>query len=132
MENAAKKFSMHARIASFKPAIRGTKFVLMNEHNARIHLGAALAAIILGIVLKIGKAEWLVILLCIGLVLAFEIMNSAVEKMVDFISPGINDKARLIKDIAAGSVLVAAVVSLMAGLIIFIPHVIAAVKIHVF
>ena len=128
MEKSGKKFSMYARFASFKPAIRGTKFVLLNEHNAQIHLGAALSAIILGIVFKIGKTEWLVIHLCFGWVLAVQILNSAVEKMVDFVSPGINEKARLIKDISAGSVLVAAVISLMAGLIIFIPHVIAAVK----
>jgi|SRR3990172_9892424 len=128
MENDGKKFSLHARIASFKPAIHGIKFVLMNEHNIRIHLGAALTAIILGFIFNIGKVEWLVILLCIGLVMTLEVLNSAVEKLVDLVSPGKNEKARLVKDIAAGAVLIAAVISLIAGLIIFIPHAIATGK----
>jgi diacylglycerol kinase (ATP) len=132
MENGGKNFSIYERIASLLPAIRGIKFVLMNEHNAWIHLTASIAAIILGIVFNIGKTEWLVILLCIGFVMALEVLNSAIEKLVDLVSPGKNEKARLVKDISAGAVLIAAVISLIAGLIIFIPHVISVGKLLMF
>jgi len=128
MEQDRNKFTLSSRIASFKPAFRGVLFVLRNGHNARIHQVAALTVIILGIVFDIGKTDWLVIILCIGLVISSEIMNSAIEKLTDVVSPGINEKAKLIKDVAAGAVLISAMISLLAGLLIFIPYLIAAGK----
>jgi diacylglycerol kinase len=128
MEQGRNKFMLSSRIASLKPAFRGVLFVLRNGHNARIHQVAALTVIILGVVFYIIKHDWLVIILCIGLVISLEIMNSAIEKLVDLFSPERNDKAKLIKDVAAGAVLISAVISLVTGLLIFLPYLIAAGK----
>ena len=128
MEQDRNKFTLSSRIASFKPAFRGVLFVLRNGHNARIHQVAALTALMLGVVFDIGKTDWLVIILCIGLVISLEIMNSAIEKLVDLFSPEKNDKAKLIKDVAAGAVLISAMISLVAGLLVFLPYLAAAGK----
>ena len=93
-----------------------------SEHNFRIHLAAALIVIILGFLFRIRSIEWMGIVLCFGLVIATEIMNTAVEKLVDFVSPQNNEKAGQIKDIAAAAVLVSACAACVAGLIIFLPY----------
>jgi len=111
------------RIQSIKCACRGIQKVLINEPNARIHLFLAIIALALGIVLRISRTEWLIIVLCIGGVISTEAMNSAVEKLIDIISPEHNENAGLVKDMAASAVLVMALAALSAGLIIFIPHI---------
>jgi len=122
MTNNHGKFSLRARLRSFRYAFRGLHVILKEEHNLWIHLFAAFSAIVLGIVFHISRAEWLILVLCIGLVLAAEIMNSAIERLVDLYAPQKSEKAGLIKDIAAGGVLVAAIVALVAGILVFLPH----------
>jgi diacylglycerol kinase (ATP) len=78
--------------------------------------------IFLGIVLHITKNECIAIFLCIALVLISEAVNSAIEKLTDLISPEYGLKSRIIKDIAAGAVLMASIVALLTGIIIFIPY----------
>lgn len=97
--------------------------MLKNEPNFRIHLIAAVTAIVLGMVFHISRTHWLIIILCIGFVLAAESMNSAIEMLVDLISPQMNEKAGRIKDLAAGGVLVAAFTALVAGIMVFLPYV---------
>ena len=70
---------------------------------------------------RISNTEWLVVIICIGMVVASEIINSSIEELVNFISPERNQKAGLIKDLAAAAVLVTAVIAAVCGLIIFIP-----------
>lgn len=123
MKKANKNFSIRARLASFKYAIQGLGHVLKAEHNFLVHLAAAIAVIALGAILHISKAEWLIIILCIGLVLITEILNTAIEWLVDMVSPQKNEKAGMIKDIAAASVLIAALVALVAGIVVFVPYI---------
>jgi len=85
-------------------------------------MAAALVVIILAVLFRIRPIEWIGIVLCFGLVISTEIMNTAIEKLVDFVSPQNNDKAGQIKDIAAAAVLVSACVAFTAGLIIFLPY----------
>jgi diacylglycerol kinase (ATP) len=118
-----KRFTLRSRLASFGPAFRGIASFLKNEHNAYIHLTLAILAIFLSIVLHISKNEWIAIILCIGLVLISEAFNSAIEKLTDLFSPEYSREARLIKDIAAGAVLLASIIALTAGLIVFIPYI---------
>lgn len=82
------KFSVHKRIESFKYAFEGLKVLLREEHNARIHLIVAAIVIIAGFAFNISAIEWLVICILIGMILAMEIINSVVENICDFISPG--------------------------------------------
>jgi diacylglycerol kinase (ATP) len=122
MKEESKKFSIPARINSFGFAFKGIAYVLKHEHNAWIHVTAAITAVTLGLILRISLHEWIAVALCIGLVLASEIINSAIEKMVDLISPEQQPKAGLIKDIAAGAVLIASIAALAIGCLVFIPY----------
>lgn len=115
------KFSIKARIKSFRYAFKGITYVFANEHNMWIHLLATVCVMCAGFYFHLNITEWLFISLAIGLVIAAELVNSAIEKVVDFISPNFNEQAGLIKDIAAGAVLVCAIAAAIIGLIIFLP-----------
>ncbi len=122
-KKAKYKLNFQERLTSFKYAFQGLRHVLKAEHNFLIHLAAATAVIMLGAILHISKAEWLIIILCIGMVLITEILNTAIEWLVDMVSPQRNEKAGKIKDIAAASVLVAAIVALVVGIVVFVPYI---------
>jgi diacylglycerol kinase (ATP) len=83
---------------------------------------AAMAVIIAGIVLGITRTEWIMVVMCIGTVIAAELFNTAIEKLVDLVSPERHPVAGRVKDIAAGAVLICAVAAAIIGLIIFIPY----------
>lgn len=100
----------------------GLKRLIKTEHNIRIHLVAALAAIALGMICRLSRTDWLIIILCIGFVITAEFMNTAVERLVDLISPEEHKAAGTIKDIAAGGVLIAAITAFIAGMVIFFPY----------
>lgn len=101
--------------------------VIRSEKNMQIHLIVAFLVIIAGFLLSISITEWLICLLCFGLVISAEMINSSIETIVDLISPEKNELAGKAKDIAAGAVLVTAVFSAAAGLIIFIPKLIKVI-----
>jgi diacylglycerol kinase len=117
------KFSISQRIKSFTHAFNGLKILLREEHNARIHLLAAILVVIAGVVLKISTIEWIAIVFAIGFVITTEIINSSIENIADFISPAKHEKIKKIKDLAAAGVLISAVTSLIVGLIIFLPKI---------
>jgi diacylglycerol kinase (ATP) len=119
-----RKFSFRSRLNSFKHAFYGLWSVIRTEHNARIHLGAALLAIAAGIILKISRAEWMLIIIVIGMVLLAELINSSLEAIADVADPERNEKIGKAKDYAAASVLVSAIVSLIIGGLIFIPKIV--------
>jgi undecaprenol kinase/diacylglycerol kinase (ATP) len=121
-------FSFSKRFHSFKYAFNGLIILIREEHNARIHLIAAVLAIILGFVLEISLTEWISIIFAIGLVVSLEIINSAIENIADYISPENNKQIKRIKDLAAAGVLVGAIASVCIGLIIFLPKIIKIVK----
>lgn len=83
---------------------------------------AAMAVIIAGIVLGITRTEWIMVVMCIGTIIAAELFNTAIEKLVDLVSPERHPVAGRVKDIAAGAVLICAVAAAIIGLIIFIPY----------
>ena len=118
---SGKKFSIMARFRSFKFAFRGFVYLFRDEHNAWIHTLAAIAAIVLGFILKISGAEWIAILFAIALVFVSEMINSSIENLVDLIHPDEDPKAGKIKDLAAAAVLVASLTAAVAGIIIFVP-----------
>lgn len=108
-------------IKSFGNAFTGIYDLMRSEQNTRIHLFATVCALIAGILLRISKSEWCIILIVIALVWAAEAFNTAIEKLTDHLFPENNETARFVKDIAAGAVLVCAIAALVCGLIIFIP-----------
>lgn len=125
MKNTTEKESVtNRRIRSFGYAWRGMLDAYRKEVNIRIQTIIGLLVIVAGIWLDISLAEWLFIALAIGLVISAEIFNTAIELLVDFVSPDYNKSAGRIKDLAAGAVLVAAITSAIIGLLIFVPRLI--------
>ncbi len=109
------------RVKSFGYAIAGIKHVFRTQANMKIHVAVAVAVLICGFVFSISITEWLVCLLCFGLVMTAEIANTAIEHVVDLASPSLHPLAKHAKDAAAGAVLVASIFSAIAGLLIFVP-----------
>jgi len=109
---------------SFGYAGKGLLYAFRTQHNLWIHLVLALIAIGMGFWLKISSAEWCFVVFAIGFVLAAELFNTAIEWLVDLVSPEWNEKAGKIKDVAAGAVLVSALDALLIGLIVFGPKIV--------
>ena len=111
------------RIYAFKYAIDGIAAFLRSEQNAPIHALAAASAIALGFGLHITRHEWMAILLCISAVFCMEMINTAIEKLCNIVHPSYHSQIKMIKDIAAGAVLLSAVASLVIGTLIFLPRI---------
>ncbi len=122
------KFSIKARLRSISFALEGFISLIKYEHNSRIYLTIEILAIILGILLHINITEWILIVLVSGLVWTAEFINTTIEKIADLTNPEINPKVKLIKDYAAASVLVSAVVALIVGGLIFVPRLMILLK----
>ncbi|WP_245976774.1 diacylglycerol kinase family protein [Oceanobacillus arenosus] len=108
----------------FSYAWNGILATIKTEANFRLHLVVAILVVICCFIFEITRIEWAIILLTIGLVLVTELTNSAIEKIIDYLRPEIHPAAKVIKDVAAGSVLIAAIISVIIGCIIFIPRLI--------
>ena len=106
---------------SFKYAFAGIFTALKKEQNMKIHFIISILVILAGIILKINTTEWIICLMLIGIVISLELVNTSIEQVVDIAMPEINEKAKIAKDVAAGAVLVVAIISAVIGLIIFIP-----------
>ena len=110
-------------IKSFGYAIKGIVLLLTTEKNFMIHAIAAIAVIIAGFCFNVNPSEWCILFICIAMVFTAEGFNTAIEKLTDIVSPDQNEKAGVIKDMAAGAVLIAAVITVIIALIIFIPKI---------
>ena len=104
---------------SFGYALAGLGWLVRTQRNARIHLVIALVAVALGAWLELSGPEWAVLLLTIGLVLAAEAFNTALEAAVDLASPEWHTLARIAKDVSAGGVLVLALAAVGVGVALF-------------
>lgn len=109
---------------SFLYAIKGLIKTFKEEQNLRIQSFMALFVVFLGFYFQVSSIEWIVLLLIIGIVILMELANSAVERITDVLKPRINSYVKEIKDIMAAAVMVASLISIVIGLIIFIPHII--------
>lgn len=119
---------MKQRLHSFKHAIRGIRMVLKSERNMQIHLIFVLLVTVFGFLFNISPAEWMFCVLSFGLVMGAEMMNTAVEAIVDLVSPDYHPLAGRAKDIAAGAVLITAIAAAITGLIIFVPKAISHIS----
>lgn len=108
-------------VNSFKYAIEGFISSFKTERNMKIHVLAMALVVILGIYLKLSPIEWCIIVISIALVISAELFNTAIETLVDMVSPERNPNAKLVKDISAAAVLALAIGAAVAGTIIFIP-----------
>ncbi|MBC8161450.1 MAG: diacylglycerol kinase family protein, partial [Roseiflexaceae bacterium] len=110
-------------LLSFRYAFSGLWYLLSTQRNAQIHCIAAIAATALGFAFGITRTEWAVLVLTCALVLATEGANTAIEAAVDLASPEFHVLAKTAKDVAAGTVLLAAIAAVIVGLIVLGPHV---------
>jgi len=111
-----------SRILSFKHAIAGIFELFRSETNAKIHLVVTVAVITMGFVVNLNKYEWSLIVLSIGMVIAFEGINTSLETLCDYVTEEKNESIRKTKDIAAATVLISAIVAATVGIIIFLPY----------
>lgn len=110
-------------INSFKFAFKGIGSSIKSERNMKIHFTMMILVVLAGIILNISMWEWITCFILFGLVISLEMVNTAIEIVVDLVSPTFNDRAGRAKDIAAGAVLVNAIVAFIIGLLIFLPKV---------
>ena len=109
---------------SFKYAFEGIISALKSEQNLKTHIAIMILVIIFGIILKINKIEWIICIILFGFVISLELVNTAIENTVDLITMEKNPKAKIAKDVSAAAVLIAAITSIIIGLIIFMPKLI--------
>jgi len=117
------KFKLLDRIKSFKFALNGIRLLIVNEHNARIHLFVTILVCIACFFFSLNSIEISLVVFSIGLVFISELINTAIENIANFIEPEWNENIGRIKDYAAGAVLVSALVSIVIAFIIFLPKV---------
>ena len=115
-------------IDSFKHAFEGMFYSLKSVKNIKIHLSFTLLVLLGGFFFWIDIVEWFACLICIALVISLELLNSAIEEAVNLTTLEINERAKHAKDLAAGGVLVSAIISFIIGVIIFLPKVIEFIK----
>jgi len=108
-------------LEAFRFAFAGLGYVLRTQRNVRIHLTIAVGVVALGLWLGLPPAQWAVLALTIGFVLASEMLNTVAEALVDLVSPGYHPLAKVVKDVTAGAVLLAAIVSVIVGLLVLGP-----------
>lgn len=118
-------YSFKKQLKSFTFAWKGILTCAGHEQNITFHLIAAIIVLAAGFCFGISRTEWMVVMLCIGTVIAAELFNSAIERLVDMVSPEWEKIAGEVKDIAAGAVLITAIAAAIVGIIVFLPYVIA-------
>jgi len=115
-------------IRGFGYAFNGIRIATSTQLNFRVHLVATLLAMFLGWALNISVNEWQWLILCVAFVLVTELLNTAIEFLVDLVSPEYNELAGKVKDVSAGAVLISAIFALITGAIIFLPKLLALVN----
>lgn len=110
---------------SFRHAVDGIVYAIENEHNVLIMMIATMVTLLLSFILNVSKVELALVVICIGTVIACEMINSAIEACVDLETTKENNLAKIAKDCASGASLVLVVMSIFVAGIIFIPKIIA-------
>ncbi len=109
------------RLKSVSYAVKGAVKLITTEHSIMAQFSIGIAMTILGFLMQISATEWLFQILAIGLVMSVEGINTAVEKIADFIHPNYHERIGFIKDISAGAVFFAALTAIAIGCVIYIP-----------
>ncbi|MFT2009703.1 diacylglycerol kinase family protein [Pontibacter sp. 13R65] len=116
------------RYNSFKFAFNGLNSALRSEPHMRLHILSAAGVVLAGYFFGVTATEWCLLVGCIGVVFMAEIFNTAIETVVNLVSPDFHPLAGKAKDLAAGAVLAVAIMSAVIGLIIFLPYVFSLIS----
>ena len=111
-------------LLSFTYPIKGLRYAYRNEQNLAVDVGVALLVTIAGFIFKLNLVEWAILALTIGLVISCELINTAIEAVVDLITEEYHPLAKVAKDTSASAVFIFAIVAVVVGLIIFLPKII--------
>ena len=123
----ADKRKKHRLVTSFWFGFQGIASAAAKERNMQIHICISVIVLVAGFAFSITKAEWIAVLLAIGGMISLEMMNTAIERTVDMYTKEFHPLAKQAKDIAAGAVLIFAIISVVIGLIIFLPRILEIV-----
>jgi diacylglycerol kinase len=115
--------SKHSLFKSFQFAFNGFKTAFLKGRNFRIQIFLGITAVILGLIYKINTFEWLSLILITASVLILELINTAIESIVNIVSPEIRDEARIAKDVSAAGVLIASIAAIFIGALLFLPKI---------
>ncbi|MBR1385963.1 MAG: diacylglycerol kinase family protein [Bacilli bacterium] len=121
MASKGNKYKSKNIIDSFKHAFDGLAYSFKKTKNLLVDVVFAVLVITAGFVFKVSLIEWAVLLLCIALVMSLEMVNTALEEAVNLAMPNLHPIAKISKDVSAGAVLFSAIISVVIGLIIFMP-----------
>lgn len=127
-ENRKKLRGMKRLTSSLSYAKEGILYAYKNEQSLTIHAIITALVLIAGIIFKISLIEWMIVIFCIGLVLAFELVNTSIEAVVDLATSEIKPLAKVAKDVAAGVSVVFSITTIIIGIMIFLPKVIEIFK----
>lgn len=122
--NLSKDLNLKSRMRSFSYALNGLREFFITQTNAWIELIATMVVLFFGFYYHISYEEWLQIILVIGLVFTAEILNTSIEYLTDLVSPNHHPLAGKVKDLASAAVLLACIVALIVGVIIFSKYII--------
>ena len=111
------------RIKAFGYAFSGLKESFLKETHMKLHLASAVLVVAFGLFLNVSKTDWLFLSLAITIVIAFEMINTALEKLCDVMQPEQDPKIKYIKDVAAGAVLVVCIFAVVVGIFVFSPYI---------
>ncbi|WP_216830050.1 diacylglycerol kinase [Alkalihalobacterium elongatum] len=111
-------------LRSFVYAWTGLRYVIRYEQNMRIHLIMGIVVMALAFILNVSLTHKMILLLVIGVVLSLEVMNTAIERTVDMITEDYHPQAKVAKDIAAAAVFIFSIITVLIGLLIFLPPII--------
>lgn len=116
-----KKWKNKNLLVAFQNSLSGIKYVIQNETSFQIECVIGIFAITFGILLKLSLTEWMIAWLAMGLVLFAELINTAIEVMLDLYSQEYNEKIKIAKDISSSAVLITVIVAIMLGCVLFLP-----------
>lgn len=123
--NEQKKMGIKRFFRSFMNSFAGLKYAYKYEQSMSIHVFVTLSVIVFGIFLNISLTEWIFVAVLMGTVMGAELLNTAIEAVVDLVSPDYHELAKIAKDTASAAVLVFSTSAGIIGLIIFIPKILA-------
>nr|WP_321486079.1 diacylglycerol kinase family protein [uncultured Draconibacterium sp.] len=112
------------RIKSFRYTFRGAFLLLKTEHSIMVQATICAVFVLIGFWIGLSRVEWIMQLFAIGLILTAESLNTAIEKLCDFVHPDYNEKIGFIKDISSGAMTFAVVASLLISLLIYYPYIV--------
>jgi diacylglycerol kinase (ATP) len=114
---------MKKLISSFKYAFQGIQYAFTTQRNIKIHFGIGIIVLLLGIYLKLSLLQWCILFLTINMVITGEMINTALEKTIDLVTEEYRILAKIVKDVAAGAVLISAIFSVIIGILLFYPKI---------